>query len=88
MLSSNAQKLISFFTHFGGAESTANPMANLAEIFQQLPDKQKNSLTDLAPAVLSMLSSQNSKGNGAGGLNPALISTLLSTFMNNNKKED
>lgn len=87
MLSSNAQRLISFFINFGGAEPVSNPIGNLAEIFQQLPAKQKNSLTELAPAVLGMLSGQDNKGSGTGGLNPALISTLLSTFMNN-KKED
>lgn len=88
MLSSNAQRLISFFINFGDAQASPNPMGNLAEIFQQLSPKQKNSLTELAPAVLGMLSGQDNKGGGGtGGINPALISTLLSTFMNNKKEE-
>jgi hypothetical protein len=86
MLSSNAQRLISFFINFGGAAPTTNPMSGLAEIFQQLPAKQKNSLTELAPAVLGMLS-QDPKGTGSGGINPALISTLLTTLMSNKKEE-
>lgn len=87
MLSSNAKQLISFFINFGNPHPSQSPMANLGEIFQQLPAKQKSSLAELAPAVLGMLSNPDNKGNGGGGLNPALISTLLSTLMTTKKEE-
>lgn len=85
LLSSSAQRLITFFINFGNSEPV-NPLGSMSDFLQQGSNKQQNSLMELAPALLGMLSG-DSKGNGSGGLNPALLSTLLSSFMNN-KKED
>lgn len=85
LLSSSAQRLIAFFINFGNSEPV-NPLANMGD-FLQMPNKQQNSLMELAPALLGMLAGPDSKTGGSNGLNPALLSTLLSSFMNN-KKED
>jgi len=85
LLSPAGQKLVSFFVNFGGSETTA-VSAPFGDLLPQLSAIQKNSLTELAPTLLNLLSSQETKGSG-GGINPALLTTLLG-MLNNNKKEE
>lgn len=102
LLSANAQKLVAFFIDFDntgigagiGTNNTSAPSLNLTDLMGQLSPGQKNSIADLAPSLLGMLSNNDSKGGiggigGAGGINPALLTTLLGMLNNsNNKKED
>ena len=93
LLSSNAQKLVSFFVDFdnqGQSQSVSSTPSNLnlSDLMSQLSPGQKNSIAELAPTLLGMLSNSDSKG-GTGGINPALLTSLLSMLNNtNNKKED
>jgi len=91
LLSPDAQRLLSFFINYGNDAptlATPNPLGNLGELLQQLPSGQRNSLMEIAPSLLSMLAAgQDGKNGNGSGLNPALLSTLLTAMMNN-KKED
>jgi hypothetical protein len=78
LLSNNGQKLVSFFINFGNQET--NLPLQLNELINQLANKPKNSAGELLPSLLGMLSGPDQK------INPALISTLLSMFVN--RKED
>ncbi|HOJ77234.1 MAG TPA: hypothetical protein PLZ08_08365 [Bacillota bacterium] len=89
LLSPNGQKLVSFFINFGNSDSVANPVSpnsNLKDLFSQLTGGQNNAIADLAPSLLGMLSGNaagaDSKG---GGINPALLTTLLSSMLNNSQ---
>lgn len=86
MLSSKAQRLISFFINFGSDEPMNSGM-NLGNLFSQLSSGSggESAIMDLAPSFLKLLSNQD--GKNSGNLNPALITSLLSAFTNN-KKED
>ncbi|HOP74469.1 MAG TPA: hypothetical protein PLC07_05350 [Bacillota bacterium] len=91
LLSPKAQRLLSFFINYGNdlpETPSPNPLGNISDLLQQMSSGQRNSLMEIAPSLLSMLAaSQDSKNGNGGGLNPALLSTLLTTMMNN-KKED
>lgn len=80
LLSPNGQKLVSFFINFGNQET--NLPSQLNELIGQLATKQKNPAGEMLPSLLGMLSSPDHKN----GINPAVISTLLSMFAN--RKED
>lgn len=89
LLSPSAQRLLSFFINYGNdLPETPNPLSNIGDLLQQTSSGQRNSLVEMAPTLLNMLSAAQDGKNGNGsGLNPALLSTLLTTMMNN-KKED
>lgn len=90
LLSPNGQKLVSFFVDFDnqGSVNTPTSSLNIGDLLSQLSPNQKNSIAELAPSILGMLSNGDAKGSN--GLNPALLTTLLSTMMNNSntKKEE
>jgi hypothetical protein len=87
LLSPNGQKLVSFFVNFGNSDSVANPASpnsNIRDLFSQLAGGQNNAIADLAPSLLGMLSG-NAGADSKGGLNPALLTTLLSSMLNNSQ---
>lgn len=83
LLSPNGQKILSFFISFSDKETLNNSQLDLATLIAQISPRLENSpLKDLLPTLLSAANSSESKG----ALNPALLSTLLSTI--SNKKEE
>ncbi|HYH02304.1 MAG TPA: hypothetical protein VEC37_04335 [Bacillota bacterium] len=83
LLSTQAQKLVSFFINFGNNEPA--PGLNINELISQFTGKSKNSGTaELLPSLLNMASNSDLKN----ALNPALLTTLFSMLSNNNNKKE
>jgi hypothetical protein len=80
LLSSNAQKLTSFFINFGTPEMF--PPYNFNDLINQFNNKPKNPSSELLTSLVGILSGQDSKNT----LNPAILTNLLS--MLSNKKDE
>jgi hemoglobin-like flavoprotein len=81
LLSSNGQKIVSFFVNFANNEDPSS--FNLSNYFNQISNKTRGQTGDLLPSLIGLLSNPEAKNS----LNPALLTTLFS-MLNTAKKEE
>jgi hypothetical protein len=82
LLSEPGKQLISFFINFGNTKPI-NSIGDPLSLLKQLAPKLENSgIKEILPTLMTLLSNQDSKS----ALNPALLSSMLSTI--GNKKEE
>lgn len=80
-LSTNGQKMIGFFLSFGN-ETAGDSFPDLSNLLRQAMNKgDTGPLQELLPVLLSSIAGNSNKG----GLNPALLTTMLSML---NAKKD